>query len=393
MAPMQALARIAVAQLLVLGLWFSASAVAPQLQQAWQLTDSGVAWLTMAVQIGFVVGALGSAVLALADTRSARVLFFWSALVGAGANLGLLVAGSAGPAIGLRFLTGVALAGVYPSGMKVMAGWFARGRGMALGVLVGALTLGSASPHLLRGLGLEWEAVVITSSALAVVGALLMRTTSEGPHQAAPRPFDWHLVGSVVRIAGWRRSTGGYLGHMWELYAMWTWIAAWVAASAEASSATYPNASTLAFATIAVGGIGAWLAGIAADRWGRPVIAGGAMAISGSVALASPLLFGAHPILVASILLIWGFTVVADSAQFSALATETTPSDLIGTALTLQTALGFLLTLASIRLVPLIADAVSWQWAFPVLTIGPALGVWAMAAQARSTRRGAQPAR
>ena len=190
MTPIQALARIAVAQLLVLGLWFSASAVAPQLQEAWGLTDAGVAWLTMAVQIGFVVGALGSAVLALADTLSARTLFFWSALVGAGANLGLLVVGSTAPAIGLRFLTGVALAGVYPSGMKVMAGWFTKRRGMALGVLVGALTLGSASPHLLRGLGLEWQSVVIVSSVLAVLGALLMRTTSDGPHQAAPRPFE-----------------------------------------------------------------------------------------------------------------------------------------------------------------------------------------------------------
>ncbi|NND84042.1 MAG: MFS transporter [Acidimicrobiia bacterium] len=393
MSPMQALARIAVAQLLVLGLWFSASAVAPQLQATWDLTDSGVAWLTMAVQIGFVVGALGSAVLALADTRSARVLFFWSALLGATANLGLLVAGSAGPAIGLRFATGVALAGVYPSGMKVMAGWFTRGRGMALGVLVGALTLGSASPHLLRGLGLEWEAVVITSSVVAVLGAFLMRTTTDGPHQAAPRPFEWRLAGSVLRIAGWRRSTAGYLGHMWELYAMWTWVAAWIAASAGVAAVTYPNASALAFGTIAIGGLGAWLAGLAADRFGRPLVAGAAMAVSGSIALASPLLFGAHPAIVTAVLLLWGFSVIADSAQFSALATETTPPDLIGTALTLQTALGFLLTLASIRLVPLIADAASWQWAFPVLAVGPALGVWAMRAQARSAPRSAAGAR
>ncbi len=384
MTQAQALVRIATAQLLALGLWFSASAVAPQLAEAWELSDGQVAWLTMAVQVGFVVGALVSAVLNLSDMWSARKLFFGAALVGAAANLGLLLVEGPSAALGLRFATGVALAGVYPSGMKVMAGWFAKGRGMALGVLVGALTLGSATPHLVRGMGLEWRGVVVSASLLAAAGAGLMLTTRDGPHQAPPRPFEWRLVGSVLATPGWRRSTAGYLGHMWELYAMWTWIAAWVAASAGAASSPYPNPSTTAFGVIGIGAIGSWGAGVLADRVGRPVVAGAAMAASGTVALLSPLLFGAHPWIVLPALLLWGITVIADSAQFSALATETTPPDRIGTALTLQTALGFLLTLASIRLVPVIAANLTWQWAFPVLAVGPALGVLAMRAHARA---------
>jgi MFS family permease len=384
MTARRALFLIATGQLLVLGLWFSASAVAPQLTDAWSLTDGQVAGLTMAVQLGFVVGALGSAVLNLSDVWPARRLFIGAALLGALVNVSLLAVSSPGPALTLRFLTGVTLAGVYPSGMKVMAGWFSKSRGMALGVLVGALTVGSASPHLVRGFGLDWRGVVTAASVLAVLGAGIMLRTSDGPHAAPPRPFEWRLVGRVFTNRAWLRSTGGYLGHMWELYAMWTWIPAWIVASATVSAYEYPKPATLAFSVIAIGGLGSWGAGILADRLGRPLIAGAAMAVSGSVALITPLLFGRHPAVVSLVLLVWGITVVADSAQFSALATESTPPDTIGTALTLQTALGFLLTIASIRLVPWIADASTWKWAFPVLAIGPLLGVFAMRAQARA---------
>ncbi len=387
MSKHQALFLIAAAQLLALGLWFSASAVATQLTVAWTLTDGQAAGLTMAVQLGFVLGALGSAVLNLPDVWPARRLFVGATVLGAAANLSLLAVHSAGPALGLRFVTGVALAGVYPSGMKVMAGWFVKSRGMALGVLVGALTVGSASPHLVRGLGLEWRGVVAAASLLALLGAGLMLRVREGPHQAGPRTFSWRLVGTVFSNRGWQRSTGGYLGHMWELYAMWTWIPAWIAASAVASTVAYPDPAKLTFAVIAVGGLGSWAAGVLADRVGRPLIAGGAMAISGSVAALTPLLFGAGPVVVSVVLGIWGLTVVADSAQFSALATETTTPDTIGTALALQTSLGFLLTIGSIRLVPLIAETSGWRWAFPILALGPALGVVAMRAQAVAGRR------
>lgn len=391
--PGRALAIIASAQLLVLGLWFSASAVAPQLVEAWDLSTGQAAGLTMAVQLGFVAGALTSAVFSLADIWPARYLFIVAAIVGAGANLALVAVETPLPALSLRFVTGIALAFVYPSGMKIMAGWFTRSRGMALGVLVGALTVGSASPHLVLGLGLEWQGVMVAASGFAIVGAVLMVFTRDGPHMAPPRPFAWALVGTVIRTPGWRRSTGGYLGHMWELYAMWTWIAAWIAASALAADRAYPDTSVVAFTVIAVGGVGSWLAGIFADRVGRPRVAGGAMVVSGSVALMSPLLFGMSPLVVVPVLLLWGVTVVADSAQFSAMATETVEPDTIGTALTLQTALGFLLTVVSIRLVPLLADGLGWRWAFPILAIGPALGTLAMVSQARADRLDAGLAR
>ncbi len=233
-----ALAAIAGSQLLVLTLWFSASAVAPQLEEAWSLTSGEAAGLTLAVQIGFVVGALGSAVFSLADIVSARRLFLLATVAGAVANAALvtLVAADVTVAIAFRFLTGVALAGVYPSGLKVMAGWFDRGRGMALGVLVGALTVGSAGPHLIRGLGFDWRGVILGATVLALAGGLIMWfTVTDGPHEV-PRPrFSWGQVGAVIQNRGVRLSTYGYLGHMWELYAMWTWTAAYLVASADAS--------------------------------------------------------------------------------------------------------------------------------------------------------------
>lgn len=387
MSPRRALWVVAGSQLLALTLWFSASAVAPQLQQVWRLSEGGVAWLTLTVQIGFVAGAFGSAVLNLADVIPTRRLFVLSALVGATANLGLLTVDASRVWIAflLRAITGIALAGVYPSGLKIMAGWFDRGRGMALGVLVGALTIGSAGPHLIRGLGLDWRGVVLAASALTATSAALMAATvRDGPFEVAPQPFSWNQVGRVVANHGYRLSTYGYLGHMWELYAMWTWMAAFLAASAEAASDAYPSVSIMTFSVIAVGGIGAALAGLWADRVGRTRVAGGSMVISGACALATPVLFGASWSIVFPIVLIWGATVVSDSAQFSAMATETSAPEVRGTALTLQTAAGFLLTLITIRGVPLLAEALTWRWAFPVLAAGPAFGVWAMVRLRRS---------
>jgi MFS family permease len=383
----RALIVIAASQLLVLTLWFSASAVAPQLTSEWGLSSGETAGLTIAVQIGFVAGALGSAVVGLADAFPARLLFLVSGLTAAGLNalLVFLGPGDVVAAFLLRLGTGAALAGVYPSGLKVMAGWFRRGRGMALGVLVGALTVGSAGPHLIRGIGLEWQAVIITASILATAGSfVLWSMVRDGPFDTDQTRFSWRLIGAVIRNRGVRLSTYGYLGHMWELYAMWTWTAAFLAASATAGGYGIGWVSTATFAIIAIGGLGAWSAGVAADRRGRTLIAGGAMAVSGTSALLTPLVFGLHPALVVSLFLVWGFSVVADSAQFSAMVTETADATYRGTALTLQTAIGFLLTLVTIRGVPLIAEHWGWQWAFPWLAVGPALGIAAMVALKRS---------
>ncbi len=378
----RALAAIAVSQLLALTVWFSASAVAPQLQDAWSLDGGQLAALTLAVQLGFVVGALGAAMTNLADRVASRTLFVASAIAAAAVNASLVVVGSnqVWLAIVLRFVSGVALAGVYPSGLKVMAGWFERERGMALGVLVGALTVGSATPHLVRGIVAEWRVVVMASSVMALLAAVVMaRFVGDGPHDSSAARFSFRQVGQVVRSRGYRLSTFGYLGHMWELYAMWTWTAAFLAASGAAAGTAYGPIGVWTFFIIAVGGFGAWRAGVWADRYGRPQIAGGSMIVSGSCAAVTPLLFGRPAWLVVPVFIVWGFAVVADSAQFSTMATETSAAEARGTALALQTALGFLLTLVTIRGVPLIAESFTWRWAFPVLALGPVLGVAAMA--------------
>ncbi len=382
----RALATIAGSQLLVLTLWFSASAVAPQLEDLWELSGGQTAGLTLAVQIGFVAGALGLAMAGIPDAVPSRRLFLVTALAGAAANGALLLldAGDYGQAFGLRLATGAALAGVYPAGLKVMAGWYRERRGMALGVLVGALTVGSAGPHLIRGVGFDWQGVVAAASLLAVTGAAAMARVPDGPYETATQAFSLRHVGSVVRNRGVRLATYGYFGHMWELYAMWTWTAAFLSASALAAGGGDGWVPAATFAVIAIGGAGAWLAGVGADRLGRTTVAGGAMVVSGACALASPVVFGRSPLVVMPLFLIWGFTVVADSAQFSTMVTETADDATRGTALTLQTALGFLLTLVTIRGVPVLADAWSWQWAFPVLAIGPALGVAAMVRLRRS---------
>ncbi|MEE8406112.1 MAG: MFS transporter [Acidimicrobiia bacterium] len=382
----RALATIAVGQLFALSLWFSASAVAPQLRDLWSLSTGQEAGLTLAVQLGFVVGALLSALFNLADVVPSRRLFLVSAIGGAIANLGLLFMSESTVTftLGLRFLTGVFLAGVYPAGLKVMSGWFKTGRGMALGVLVGALTLGSASPHLVRGLGLEWQGVVIAASVFTLIAAAMMTRVGDGPYEIPAQRFRWQQLGIVVRNRGVRLATYGYLGHMWELYAMWTWTAAFLAASATAFGGSYGSIPLITFAVIGIGGLGSWWAGSLADRLGRTRVAGGAMVVSGTCAALTPLVFGTAAWVVVPVMLVWGLTVVADSAQFSTMVTETAEDAVRGTALTLQTAVGFLLTLVTIRWVPAIAESVSWRWAFPVLAVGPALGVLAMVRLARS---------
>jgi len=377
----RALATIAIAQLFALSLWFSASAVADSLKSAWGMTDAQVPLLTLAVQIGFVVGALLSAFLNLADRVRARYLFAVSAVGGGLANAGLVFLGDGDFAvvIVIRFVTGVALAGVYPSGMKAIAGWFKEGRGTALGILIGALTVGSALPHLVRGLGLDWQVVLLSASGLALLAGAMMLSAGDGPFDTATSAFSWHHIRSIASNRGFRLATVGYLGHMWELYAMWTWVAFYVAATDFRGST-----SMVAFAVIAIGGVGAWLAGRLADRRGRTLVAGGSMAISGSAAALTAVAFNAPSWVTIALLLIWGLTVVSDSAQFSAIVTEVVEDEVRGTALALQTALGFMLTLVTILVVPLIADRSSWQWAFLILVPGPIIGTIAMIRLKRS---------
>jgi MFS family permease len=373
----RALSLIAAVQVLAMSVWFSASAVVPALRDEWGISSGGAAWLTGAVQIGFVVGALASAILNLADRVPARVLMAMSA-AGAGAANAAVAMFAAGieAAVPLRFLTGVFLAGVYPVGMKLMASWFVRGRGLAIGVLVGALTLGSGSPHLIAAIGEPpWQAVLLVGSALACVGAGAILMVRDGPHAAPGPPLDLRWAANVVRDRPVRLANLGYLGHMWELYAVWTWLPAYLAASLGEGA----GASLLAFVAIGVGGLaGAVGAGLVADRLGRTVTTITAMAVSGTCALLAAPLFGAPAAIVTALAIVWGVTVIADSAQFSVAVSELTDIRFVGTALTLQTAAGFLLTVASIRLVGSLGADWGWRWAFPVLALGPVVGIVAM---------------
>lgn len=369
-----------------MSVWFTASAVAPELRDAWGLSTVQSGWLTTVVQLGFVTGTGVVAFLNLADVLPSRVLFTSAALLAAGSNGALLLVSGFGAALEVRFVTGFALAGVYPPAMKMAATWFRTSRGLAIGTIVGALTVGKATPYLLKSMGGPGlEAVVLGASAGALVAALLVALLyRDGPYPFPRRPFSLGLVGQVVRHRETRLATGGYLGHMWELYAVWTWLPAFLLASAEAARAAGRNTpgpatiELLAFAAIAVGGIGCVWGGAVADRVGRERFANRAMAVSGTCCLLAGLFFGGSFWVLAPLSLVWGAFVVADSAQFSAVVTEVAPPAAVGTALTLQTSLGFLLTMVTIQGVPWVAQTIGWPWAFTGLAMGPALGISTM---------------
>jgi MFS family permease len=378
---------LAVAELLGMSLWFAASAVSPQLAERWALSPAQAAWLTTIVQLGFVVGTAGAALLNLADVLPARSYFATTAVAGALANAGLVLAERYPQALLLRFLTGLCLAGVYPPAMKMASTWFRARRGLAIGTVVGALTIGKATPYLVHAIPSAGPNVVIlaaTSFALAAA-ALVALFYRDGPYPFPPRPFSWGLVQTVFARREWRLATGGYLGHMFELYSFWTWIPAFIGASVAAQSVrdgtAAPGAglvSLIAFGTIAIGGLGCVWGGLVADRRGRERLVMLAMAFSGACALLIPLAFGKSLWILAPLAWAWGFFVIADSAQFSALVTESVPLHAVGTALTVQTSMGFLLTMVSIQLIPPLVSAIGWQWVFPVLAIGPALGIVAI---------------
>jgi MFS family permease len=379
------LALVALAELLGMTLWFSATAVAAPIAAEFQLTLRGAAWLTMAVQAGFVCGTLASGLLNLPDRINARVLFGLGALAGAAANLAVIGAGSASWAVFWRFATGAALACVYPPGMKIAAGWTIARRGTALGLVVGALTHGSAAPHLLASFvpPSAWRTVLMIASALAVAGgAIVVLLVRDGPYVTASAPFDPRAARTIVRLPAARLATLGYLGHMWELYAMWAWIGAFAAAGFAARGDGAAEAarwgSIVAFVAVASGAPACVAAGIWGDRLGKARIARAAMIGSAACALATPALYAAPTALLFLLAVIWGATVVADSAQFSALVADASPPEHVGTALTLQTCAGFLLTMLTIRLLPIVADLIGWRWTFVVLAPGPILGVVAM---------------
>lgn len=385
---------IALAQVLGMSVWFSASAVVPALRQDWGISSQQGGLLTAVVQLGFVAGALLSAACNLPDIVPQPRLIAVSAAFGAAATAAFaLWSHGLATALPLRFATGFALAGVYPVGMRLMASWFERARGWALGVLVGALTLGSALPQLVNGLtSLPWRGVLLAASALALVAAVLaLVILRAGPHVRPAPPF---APGYIIRMFRDRRQrlvNIGYLGHMWELYAAWTWLPAFLAASLAASGAASPSRTAVGvtlFCAIGVAGCcGCLLAGRLADRHGRAGVAMGALLISGSCCLLAGMAFGSSPVVLVPLLVLWGGAIIADSAQFSAALTEFADPRYVGTALTAQTALGFLLTVLTIQALPVSVDAIGWRASIALLALGPVVGIIAMArlrqAQAR----------
>ncbi|MFO7892216.1 MAG: MFS transporter [Longimicrobiales bacterium] len=376
------LALLSGAELLGMSLWFTASAVSPQLAELWGLTGSQAGWLTTMVQIGFVAGTAVAAALNLADILPDRPYFAAAAALGALANAAIIVAPGYEAALVFRFLTGFFLAGVYPPAMKMIATWFRSSRGLAIGTIVGALTVGKATPYLVHAFA---EASVPLVAGTASVGAalaalLVFAGYRPGPYPFERRPFSWHLVPTVLRHRPTRLAIFGYMGHMWELYAMWTLIAAFfvqVFLVAGSSRATMLG-DVAGFTAIAAGGVGSVAAGRWADRWGRERVTIAAMGVSGTCALVAGWLVGVSPWVVVPLGLVWGFAIVADSAQFSALVTEVAPAHAVGTALTLQTSLGFALTAVSIALTIWLVAVFGWGVAFASLAVGPAFGIWAM---------------
>ena len=361
-----------------MALWFSGSAVVPALTREWQLSPSQISWIAIAVQLGFVAGTLISATLNLPDIISTRHLFAVSSFLGAVVNavFGLYVTDPS-TAILLRFLTGVCLAGVYPPGMKIMATWFRERRGMALGVLVGALTMGKATPYLVNALGsANWRNNILFVSLLAAIaGLIVVFFVEDGPYAVQRAKFDLSQIVKVFSNRGVRLASFGYFGHMWELYGMWIWVPVMIRSNIALQNGDPKLAEVGSFIVIGAGAIGCVIAGFVADRVGRTLVTSWAMAISGTCCLVIGLLYGGNPVLLLLVAAIWGATVVADSAQFSSCITELGDPQYIGTALTIQMCIGFLLTTISIELVPKIDN---WRYAFMILAPGPLFGVISM---------------
>lgn len=378
----RALSIMCLAIVLCMTTWFSATAIVGELQELWGLDHGAATWLTNAVQIGFVVGALGSGLLNLPDIIVARNLMAISAVMACVANLLLLVAPGVEIAILLRFLTGVALAGIYPPALKLISTWFVKGRGLALGCVIGALTLGSAFPHLLRGLtsNLDWRLVVMATSALTFLGAVLMlKYALEGPYGYGKAKFDPRQIGLVFRSKPVMLANVGYFGHMWELYAMWGWFLAFASADFQLRGMSGQSASLLTFAVVASGVVGCIAGGVLADRIGRTATTSIMMAVSGLCALVIGFAFGGPFWILLIISIVWGISVIGDSAQFSAIVTEVGEPTLIGTSLAVQLGLGFALTVVAIRAVPAFVDYLGgWEWAFVILAPGPFIGIIAM---------------
>ena len=371
-----------ITQIAVLSLWFSSAAVLPEMAREAGLGTARLAWLSTAVQIGFGAGAIIYALLGFADRYDPRRVFMVSALAGAGANLALLAMPIGGwEAIGLRALTGAAMAGVYPVGMKIATGWGKTDRALLIGLLVGALTIGSASPHLISFIGgAEWRLTIWASTLLAAAGGVAILMVGLGPHHARAPRLDITAIALTWTDRRIRLAVIGYIGHMWELYAFWAWVAVFATGSYALAGETDAGGlgKLTAFAAIALGGLACVPAGWIADRVGRARVAQVCLIASGGAALASALLYGgpAWPMMV--VLIVWGIAIIPDSALYSTLVADAAPPERAGSLLTIQNALGFLLTAMTVQIAPALAALIGWPWVLAIMSLGPAVGIRAM---------------
>ena len=377
----RALVWIGLSVLCALSLWFSASVIAPQLIEAWNLNASLEAWLSASVPIGFVIGAVCSSFLGIADRFNPRKVFAISAFLGALMNAGLIFVDSGFFGILLRVMTGVTLAGVYPIAVKILSQWFPKNRGLAIGILIAALTLGSSLPHFVVMFfsTVNWKLVIVCSSVLALLSAfIVIFVLKDAPVQLKRLPFSLKLIRKVVMNKPVMLANYGYFGHMWELYAMWTWLPAFLQASFSTSSPEIPHwfIALSSFGSIGIaGGIGCVVGGLLSDKIGRANLTILSMIISAICCTLIGFTFGQSIWLTLLISLIWGMSVISDSAQFSVAVSEIAEDDYVGTALTFQMCIGFLLTIFSINLIPILQRIVGWEWVFTILAIGPVLGI------------------
>jgi MFS family permease len=363
-------------------LWFAGNAVLADLQRAWGLPAEALGYTTSAVQLGFIAGTLAFAFFAVSDRVSPRIVFFVCSLAGAAANLGVYaLAGGVWSLAAFRFLTGFFLAGIYPVGMKIASGWYRSDLGNALVFLVGALVVGTAFPHLLKGLGgaLPWETVLVAVSAVAVLGGVLMLLlVPDGPYLGKAPKFDPAALAVIFRSPRFRASAFGYFGHMWELYAFWAFVPPILAAYAAQTADASFNISLLAFAVIAAGAIGSAVGGYLSLRVGSARVAFAQLAASGLCCLLSPLMFFAGPMLFLPFLLFWGVVVAGDSPQFSALNARYAPADQVGSALTIANCIGFGISIVSIQLLNSVAGIIPAHHLFLLLVPGPIFGLWSL---------------
>lgn len=360
-------------------LWFAGNAIIGDVQRQWSLGGGALGFVTSAVQFGFIAGTLCFAVFAVSDRFSPRKVFFFCSLLGSCTNLLVyLAAGGFTSLMIFRGMTGFFLAGIYPVGMKIASGWYRKGLGKALGFLVGALVLGTALPHLLKGSGqhVAWQTVIIAISLISAGGGALMYVlVPDGPYLFKGTTFNGRALKLIFERRELRAAAFGYFGHMWELYTLWAFVPMFLSAYISGHPKAEINISLWTFAIIAAGCIGCIGGGLVAGRFGSAPVAFVQLCFSGICCLLSGLIFQAPPELFLACLLFWGIVVVGDSPQFSALVAHTAPEELIGSALTIVNCIGFFITIISIQLTSALINVIPSAYLFILLTIGPIIGL------------------